>query len=85
MQCRDHEYAAPVTIVAKASLQPVFERTLALREAAKSGELPADTNAALAWIRSAPDKESRGARKVLAHAMIYGASPETFSELLKRR
>ena len=86
-QCQDHDPKAPVAIVASPALKPVFESVAALQEAAKSGPeaFPTTDVEALAWVRSAPDRESRNARKTLTHAMIYGANPETFAKILNRR
>ena len=68
----------PLHVIGSKALQEtltVHEGLVAMAQSITAPRTPSD---AAQWINDSPTKEVRNARKVLSHAMLYGAGPSTF-------
>ena len=74
----------PLEVVGAKALKKAFETLTDLWELSKSTTPPKNALEAMVWIRSAPDKESRRARKLLSFGMMYGAGPQPINLTIKK-
>lgn len=73
-----------LTIIGSNALKKSFEEVAKLRVLTKSDVTPTNEQEAMEWIKSSTDPESRKARKLLAHGMIYGAGEQSIKSFLER-
>jgi hypothetical protein len=65
-------------------LRKSVEEVARLREITKSSTSPTNEKEAMEWSKDSPDAESRKARKLLAHGMIYGADEKPIKSFLEK-
>ena len=68
----------PLHVIGSKALQETLTIHEGLVALAQSITAPRTPTEAAQWINESPTKEVRNARKILSHAMIYGAGPNTF-------